>query len=248
MRRKILLSFCAAVALIIVTLAAAAYFAPKAKAPAFLQNSSTNGYSALMEAADAQQGRRTPENPLDYESYVQSNRVAFAKLDAAVLVPCEAPASFYSPSWDGTSDFAKLRALANAALIRGKAADARNDWNAAATAYVQVFKLALAVEHGPFIYALVGMAIEGNVQAALGPVLRKMEPSARERLCSEIKQLNAGRITFAQVREREFYFMDRHARNFIEAAYAKHIGSRKSIARLEKRINDTAKRWDELCP
>jgi hypothetical protein len=226
----------------------AAYFIPRAKAPAFLQSSGTNGYSALIQAADLLQDSTPPKNAADYEPYLQSNRVAFAKLDAALLLPCEVPAEFYSPLAEAAWNFRRLQALANAALVRGKAADARKDWSAAAEAYIQEFKLAFALEHGPIIYALVGMAIEGNVQAALGPVLQKIEPPARERLCSEIKQLNSSRITFAQVREREFYFMDRHARNFIEAAYAKHIGSRKSIARLEKRINDTAKRWDELCP
>ncbi len=247
-RSKVLLSVCAVVVFISITIVAAEYFAPRAEAPAFLQSSSTNGYSALIQAANLLHESTPPKNPADYEPYLQSNRVAFAKLDTALFLPCEVPASFYSPSSDNSPDFVNVRDLANAALVRGRAAEARKHWNAAAEAYMQVFKLALGIEHGPLIYGLLGLLVERNVQSALGPVLRKMDAAARERACVEIKELNSSRITFPEIREREFYFMDTHSRNFIQAAFAKYIGSRKAIQRIEKRISNTSQGWDAICP
>lgn len=165
------------------------------------------------------------------------------ELAQIVRDPMEAPASSYQGVFEADSMkiHPAVKALGQAIVAKGKDAETRARYREAAADYVSVVELGMNYEHGPFIYFLVGAAIENIGMKPLRTVIPKLSDEEIAGLARRIQGINQERIPFNELMRREEYFAANNAQNIFALVRWRFAPSRRTqIAKIRRSHNKIA--------
>jgi hypothetical protein len=243
MRRKYKIVFVAFAFLVIIAILSSAYKARRPARPDFLDPAKTAAFSNVIAIAKQVQGnpdlsgsvggaKQQPNIEAQRADFVMRNRDSFASLERALREPIEAPEGAYDGKVWPKNDQWAVKVAAKGFVTKGADAEARGQIKEAADAYVNALRIGVAYENGPFIYFLVGSAIE---RVGLGPLQMMLPKLTPDELCAvakEIQTINHERPSFAEITRREEYFGIRNSSNVVQFVSARlSTGARGVVAK-----------------
>jgi hypothetical protein len=184
--------------------------------PDFLDPAKTLAYSNLVSFA----AQIVRETDVTNRSTLTLHNSQIADLQRLLKDPIEAPDAAYDGATMPT-DFMYLKPLGKSLVSYAQDAERNGRYKDAINSYLAVFQLACRFEHGPYIYFLVGAAIERiglrNIKTLI-PNLSSEELSA---FAKELQSINRERIPFKEIVRRENYFAARNTTNILQLARAR---------------------------
>lgn len=188
---------------------------PATTLPDFLASPS-KGYKMYTEAAEEFAGN-PGEVTNNFASYVAMNKRAYDAIDRASKEEIEAPLANYDPKAVDAMDYARLKRIGSALLVRSKAAEADGRVADALNDALEAIRYGQMVEHGPLISFLVGSAVELMALRRLETLAPRLSDTNLQHAVSNLRSLNQARLPFAEVERREHYYSARNATNAVEA-------------------------------
>jgi hypothetical protein len=222
--------------LVLVFLSLRAWLA--APAPAFASLPIPNGYDLFVQAA-----RSLPSSPQTNHlaEYLEQHQESLALFARALSNKTEVPIAILPPGNLANAPFADFKFLAQSLVQKGRLEESNGDLSAATKTIVDLIRFGQAIEHGPLISFLVGVAIERMGLAELRRIHPKLSPTYQTLLAADIAILNHRRISWREIIEREQYFARTHASNPLVLIYARFSkGLRAGLANAEAKHQEIA--------
>ena len=204
------------------------------RTPAFLTRIEPNGYEMFLRAAAALNEGAPAGMTNKFASLVTMNEEALWLWRKALEHPTETPVQRYdfasSPNQMQTfmDELGQFKKLAMAVKAAGVRAESGQKFDQAAEYYLDLIRMGLAIEHGPQISFLTGLAIERIGLDALGSLTGKLSAEQKAGVSAKLNELNKKRIPYEEIVKRENYLLRRNAPTPIHSLVMRHHPSRKN--------------------
>jgi hypothetical protein len=228
----------------------------KAEVP-FTKGLQKNGYDTFVRAAAFLHSDGSTVRTNDYPAFLMTNRQALAIVREGLKLRAELPAKAYERAgvWEHTGlqldDLSLFKGLSNALKVEGQHAEIQQRYGDAANTYLDIIRLGQKVEAGLLIHFLVGLALENTGLRALEQIEPHLPPSERARVAAELKALQRSRLTFAEILNRERFYMRRNSAtplHYFVGLYMTRAAVAKSRAKHEAHGAELARVAEKFAP
>jgi hypothetical protein len=171
-----------------------------------------NGYDDFIKAGEAVLGDVSDWPVLDHDSLrdlVSTNAEPLRLLRLGLTRQCVMPMDSALTNAAGMmNQLARMKRLVHLLAAEGRLREMENRPADAALSYVEVLRFGNEMSRGGFLITrLVGIACEGIGYAPLAKLAPKLKPDDARAVLTALDKLDAGRVTWAEVRQSERRFM-----------------------------------------
>jgi hypothetical protein len=206
--RLLLLAFALVAGAVLVALLASTIGRSPARTP--LPN--PNGYDDFVKAGEAVLGNVGDFPTLDHDSLaalVSTNAEPLRLLRLGLTRQCVIPMdTALTNAAGGMNQLARMKRLVQLLAAEGRLREMENQPVDAARSYVDAIRFGNEMSRGGFIITrLVGIACEAIGYAPLAKLVPKLSPDEARAVSKDLEKLDAGRITWDEVKQSERGFM-----------------------------------------
>jgi hypothetical protein len=171
-----------------------------------------NGYDDFVKAGEAVLGYVSDCLTLDHDSLaalVSTNAEPLRLLRLGLTRQCVMPMdTALTNAAGGMNQLARMKRLVQLLAAEGRLRQVENQPSDAARSYVDAMRFGNEMSRGGFIITcLVGIASEAIGYAPLAKLVPKLNPNEARAVSKDLDKLDAGRITWAEVKQGERRFM-----------------------------------------
>jgi hypothetical protein len=166
-----------------------------------------NGYDDFVKAGETVLGDVSDWPVLDHDSLrdlVSTNAEPLRLLRLGLTRQCVMPMDSSLTNNAGMNQLARMKRLVHLLAAEGRLREMENRPADAALSYVEALRFGNAMSRGGFLITrLVGIACEGIGYAPLAKLAPKLNPDEARAVLRDMDKLDAGRVTWAEVKQSE---------------------------------------------
>ena len=180
-----------------------------------------NGFDSLHRAAGLLNGVPDREATNRYEVYVAENSEALKDWRESLGLGCELPLYLYERNSPNPMVIVQdVQQLAWAAEIQGRMFEEKRQHTDAADVYLGIVQTGIAIQRGPLISLLFGVAIEKAGLNGLERVRASLAEGERRRIRERLAEIGRERPAMEEIKVRESYYFRRRSGNPIQTLLA----------------------------
>ena len=201
-----------------------------------------NGYDDFIQASQEVHGTPADFGALDHDALreaIATNAEPLRRLRLGLTLPRCLPMDAGLTNGGLTQQLGQMKQLVRLLVAEGRLHELENQPGKAARSYADAIRFGNEMSRGGYlIIRLVGISCEASGYTALSKLVPRLGPEESRSIISDLEKVDAGRVTWAEVRRDERAFCVRHHGGMLMHPVLWTVGwwqSREAIGKTEMR-------------